>query len=131
MTKDWPAVAAVIRNRMQQLDMTQAELIQKSGLAPMTIREMINDSPRRRRSQATLAAVSEALGWPRSHLKQVLDGGAPRDPDRDDPILRELAELRESIRVLEERGDSADEVRAISSSLDRIEQQLTADDESP
>ncbi|MCX5042516.1 hypothetical protein OG921_04930 [Aldersonia sp. NBC_00410] len=131
MAKDWQGVSAAMRQRMGELDMTQAELVQKSGLAPMTIREMVNDTQRRRRSQVTLAAVSEALGWPRNHLKLVLEGESPKDPDRDDPVLQELAELRAQLRRLSGSEKNAEELRAINDRLDRIEQQLTGGDEAP
>lgn len=127
MTKDWAAVAKEVRERMQQLDMTQAELVQRSGLAPMTVRELVNDSARRRRSRATLAVLSEALGWPRDYLVDVVEGRRPSDPDRHDSILRELAEIRVELRTLDSSLSASDQVRAISDRLDRIEQRLSSD----
>lgn len=111
MARDWAAVAEAIKSRLGELDMTQAELIQRSRLAPMTIRELLYNTAQRRRSGQTLAAVSEALGWPPGYLRDVADGRDPGDPDAADPVLAELAALK-------------DAVAAISARLDAIEQQL-------
>jgi hypothetical protein len=111
MARDWAAVAGAMKSRLAELDMTQAELIQRSRLAPMTIRELLFNTAQRRRSDQTLAAVSEALGWPPGYLRAVAEGRDPGDPDVGDPVLAELAALK-------------DAVDAISSRLDAIEQQI-------
>jgi transcriptional regulator with XRE-family HTH domain len=116
MARDWAAVAEAIKSRLAELDMTQAELIQRSRLAPMTIRELLYNTAQRRRSNQTLAALSEALGWPSGYLRAVADGRDPGDPDAGDRVLTELAALKEA-------------VTAISSRVDSIEQQLAADGE--
>ena len=64
MARDWAAVADAMKSRLADLDMTQADLVQRSRLAPMTIRELLYNSAQRRRSDQTLAALSQALGWP-------------------------------------------------------------------
>jgi transcriptional regulator with XRE-family HTH domain len=111
MARDWAAVAEAIRSRLAELDMTQAELIQRSRLAPMTIRELLHNTAQRRRSDQTLAAVCEALGWPPGYLRAIAEGRDPGHPDAGDPVLAELAALK-------------DAVTAIHSRLDAIEQQL-------
>ena len=116
MARDWAAVAEAMKMRLAELDMTQAELIQRSRLAPMTIRELLYNMAQRRRSDQTLAAVSEALGWPAGYLRAVAEGRDPGDPDADDPVLSELATLREAVAT-------------INSRLDAIEQRLAADGE--
>ena len=116
MARDWAVVAEAMKSRLAELDMTQAELIQRSRLAPMTIRELLYNTAQRRRSDQTLAALSEALGWPAGYLRAVADGRDPGDPDAGDPVLTELAALKEA-------------VAAISSRVDAIEQQLAADGE--
>jgi transcriptional regulator with XRE-family HTH domain len=118
MTRDWSAVAEAMQGRLAELDMTQAELVQRSRLAPMTIRELLFNSAQRRRSDQTLAALSEALGWPPAYLRAVAEGQTPGDPDADDPVLAELAALKQA-------------VVAITSRLDVIEQQLADDDGQP
>ncbi len=111
MARDWAAVADAMKARLADLDMTQAELVQRSRLAPMTIRELLYNSAQRRRSDRTLAALSQALGWPPGYLRAVAEGHTPEDPDADDPVLAEVAALK-------------DVVTAITSRLDAIEQQL-------
>lgn len=111
MARDWAAVADALKARLADLDMTQAELVQRSRLAPMTIRELLYNSAQRRRSDQTLAALSQALGWPPGHLQAVAEGRAPEDPDADDPVLAELAALKDALA-------------ALTSRIDAIEQQL-------
>lgn len=116
MARDWAAVADAMKTRLGELDMTQAELVQRSRLAPMTIRELLYNAAQRRRSDQTLAAVSEALGWPPGYLRAVADGRDPGDPDAGDPVMTELTELKAAVTV-------------INSRLDAIERRLAADDE--
>ena len=116
MARDWAAVAEAMKARLAELDMTQAELVQRSRLAPMTIRELLYNSAQRRRSDQTLAALSEALGWPPGHLRAVAEGRDPGDPDAGDPVLAELAALKDALT-------------ALTSRLDAIEQQLADDGE--
>jgi transcriptional regulator with XRE-family HTH domain len=116
MARDWAAVAKAMKSRLAELDMTQTELIQRSRLAPMTIRELLFNTAQRRRSDQTLAALSEALGWPPGYLLAIAEGRDPGDPDANDPVLAELAALKEA-------------VTAITSRLDVIEQQLAGDGE--
>jgi transcriptional regulator with XRE-family HTH domain len=114
MARDWASVAEAIKSRLAELDMTQAELIQRSRLAPMTIRELLYNTAQRRRSNQTLAALSEALGWPTGYLRALAEGRDPGDPDAADPVMAELAVLK---------GAIAD----INARLDALEQQLADD----
>ena len=116
MARDWAAVADAMKARLADLDMTQADLVQRSRLAPMTIRELLYNSAQRRRSDQTLAALSEALGWPPGYLRA--EGRTPDDPDAGDPVLAELAAMK-------------DAVTALTSRIDAIEQQLADDGEQP
>ncbi|WP_447006643.1 hypothetical protein ACRAKI_09270 [Saccharothrix isguenensis] len=116
MSKDWDAVSVAITTRMAELDMKQTELKERSGLALQTVREIQLNLQPRDRSKRTLAALSEALGWPSDHLWLVLEGKDPGDPDASDPVLAELVALKGAITVLTDR-------------VDAIERRLTADDE--
>ncbi|MFD9734257.1 XRE family transcriptional regulator [Umezawaea sp. NPDC059074] len=116
MSKDWDAVSAAITTRMAELDMKQTELKERSGLALQTVREIQLNLQPRDRSKRTLTAMSEALGWPSDHLWLVLEGKDPGDPDAGDPVLTELAVLKDAITVLVDR-------------VDAIERRLAADAE--
>jgi transcriptional regulator with XRE-family HTH domain len=70
--------------------MTQADLAARAGVALMTVRELQNNLQPRRRNPRTLAAVSEALGWPGDQLARILEGQPATDVDQDDPVLAEL-----------------------------------------
>ena len=118
MARDWAAVADAMKARMADLDMTQAELVQRSRLAPMTIRELLYNSAQRRRSDQTLAALSQALGWPPGYLQAVAEGRTSANPETDDPMLAELAALK-------------DAVTALNSRVDALEQQLADGGERP
>ena len=118
MARDWAAVADAMKSRLADLDMTQADLVQRSRLAPMTIRELLYNSAQRRRSDQTLAALSQALGWPPGYLQAVADGRNPDDPDAGDPVLAELAAMKDALT-------------ALTSRIDAIEQQLADGGEQP
>jgi transcriptional regulator with XRE-family HTH domain len=118
--EDWDSVAEAIRNRLAETRMTQMDVASRARLSLTTIRELQHNlNPRRRRPQ-TLAAVSEALGWPSGYLGQVLRGERPElhaDEVRD-PILQALDGLGREIRELRDR-------------VEQIERQLAAEDAKP
>ena len=114
MAKDWDAVAAAIRARMAEIDMTQADLAARAGVALMTVRELQNNLQPRRRNPRTLSAVSEALGWPGDQLARILEGQPATDVDQDDPVLAELEAIKEDLNAVFRR-------------LDAIERQLGTD----
>lgn len=105
MEKDWEAVARVIDTRMRELDLTQTELAVRAGVAPETVRELRTNLRSRRRNPRTLAAISEALGWPPERLGDVLAGDVTHgsvDGDRDG-VKAEVARLRQAVDDLSER----------------------------
>ncbi|MBN9113373.1 MAG: XRE family transcriptional regulator [Pseudonocardia sp.] len=115
MAKDWDAVAAAIRARLLEMDITQAELATRAGVALMTVRELQHNLKPRRRSPRTLTAVSEALGWPPGRIAEILEGDLRTPADAKDPILRELDAVKHELALvasrldaLERRLDSAD-----------------------
>jgi transcriptional regulator with XRE-family HTH domain len=118
--EDWDAVAEAIRNRLAETRMTQMDVASRARLSLTTIRELQHNlNPRRRRPQ-TLAAVSEALGWPSDYLDRVLRGDRPEPHDDEvkDPVLRALDSLGREIRELRDR-------------VEQIERQLAAEDAQP
>lgn len=98
MAKDWEAVAAAIQARLDELDITQAELAQRAGVAPETVRELRNNLQPRRRHPRTLAAVSEALNWSSDHLAIVLRGDQPTGDAAAAP--EELAVIRDELNSI-------------------------------
>lgn len=116
MAKDWDAVAEAISARLVELEMTQAELASRAGVALMTVRELQHNLTPRRRSPRTLNAVSEALGWPPDRITQILDGdatGGAEEVDRSlrdelDGVRRELSAVVERLDALEQRMGPAD-----------------------
>jgi transcriptional regulator with XRE-family HTH domain len=118
VAKDWDAVAAAIRARLVEIDMTQADLAARAGVALMTVRELQHNLQPRRRNPRTLAAVSEALGWPGDQLARILEGQSAVDVDKDDPVLAELDAVKEDLTAIYRR-------------LDAIERRLGTDAERP
>jgi transcriptional regulator with XRE-family HTH domain len=112
VAEDWTAVAQAISARMAELRVTQMEVAAKARISLTTLRELQhNINPRRRRPQ-TLAALSEALGWPPEYLTTTLHGSAaePYADETHDPVLgalnsieRELGELRERVGRIEQQ----------------------------
>ncbi|MFC7612342.1 helix-turn-helix domain-containing protein [Actinokineospora soli] len=101
MSKDWQAVADAINARLDELEMTQKELADRSGVSVATLRQLQKNDARAKRSPRTLAAVSEGLRWPPDHLGKVLDGDAPGDSLPH--IAAELSQLRADIKDLQAR----------------------------
>ena len=112
MARDWAAVAAAMKARLTDLDMTQADLVQRSRLAPMTIRELLYNSAQRRRSDQTLAALSRALGWPPGYLQAIAEGRIPDNPHAGDPVLAELVALKDAFTALSSRVDALERQQA-------------------
>jgi len=106
VAKDWHAVATAIQGRLDELDMTQAELAARAGVALMTVRELQHNLTPRRRSPRTLAAVSEALGWPSDQIVRILDGQPASDVDTDEPLLAELDAVKADLRAIVRRLDA-------------------------
>lgn len=111
--KDWDAVARAIDERLVGLDMTQAELASRAGVALETVRELRKNLRPRRRNPRTLAAISRALGWEPGHLAQVLNGdgvaaeNAPAVTTSDLDALRQAyADLADRVTAIERRLDS-------------------------
>jgi transcriptional regulator with XRE-family HTH domain len=73
-SRDWPAVAAAVRQRMTALQITTARLSRHAGLSEATIRSIRagTASPR----PGTLARLSKRLGWPSGYLEDVAAGKA-------------------------------------------------------
>ncbi len=118
--EDWDAVAKAISDRLTDTRMTQMDVASRARVSLTTLRELQHNlNPRRRRPQ-TLAAISEALGWPSGYLAQVLhrDRPEPHVDEAADPLLRLVDELEHRIRDLRTR-------------VEKIEQQLAAEDVPP
>jgi hypothetical protein len=116
VAEDWTAVARAISDRITELRTTQMEVAAKARISLTTLRELQhNINPRRRRPQ-TLAALSEALGWPPDYLAATLHGGIgqPYADEKHDPVLNSLAAVERELRDLRDR-------------VDRIERQLAGE----
>lgn len=114
---DWDAVARAISARLADTRSTQMEVASRAQVSLTTLRELQHNlNPRRRRPQ-TLTAISEALGWPTGYLGEILAGREARlhDDEANDPTLTALGELGQ-------------ELRALRSRVETIEQQLAGGD---
>ena len=116
MAEDWTAVARAISDRMAELRATQMEVAGKARISLTTLRELQHNINPRRRRPHTLAALSEALGWPPDYLAATLHGGDAQHhaDEKHDPVLSSL------VAIERELGDLRDRV-------DRIERQLAGE----
>src|SRR5947209_15306551 len=124
VSEDWAAVAQAISQRMTELGINQAELIERSRVSKATVGELYHNSAQRRRSARTLEALSMTLGWHPQHLVAVLKG--QRVPDIGEPVSRSdedipgrlsaieyrLAQIEARLGVIDELSDRLEEINA-------------------
>jgi hypothetical protein len=106
--EDWDVVARAIQDRLAETRATQMDVASRARVSLTTLRELQHNlNPRRRRPQ-TLAAVSEALGWPAGYLASVLHGeqAQPHPDEAGDPVLANLTTLEREIHDLRARVDA-------------------------
>jgi transcriptional regulator with XRE-family HTH domain len=117
---DWEAVARAITARLADTRSTQMEIASRAKVSLTTLRELQHNLNARRRRPQTLAALSEALGWPSGYLEQVLRGQDPQphEDEASDPVLGAIESLETELRGLRSR-------------VEEIEQQLARGDEQP
>ena len=108
-TKDWDAVAAAIRARLVDIDMTQAQLAARAGVALMTVRELQHNLRPRRRNPRTLAAVSQALGWPPDRLARIVEGEQVTPRATETVVLAELAAVKAELHATARRLDKIEQ----------------------
>jgi hypothetical protein len=107
VAEDWDAVGRAISGRLDDLRATQMEIASRAKISLTTLRELQhNINPRRRRPQ-TLAALSEALGWPSGYLSEVLHGEIPRphEDEQRDPVMAALDSVEQELAALRARVD--------------------------
>ncbi len=117
MTDDWAAVARAISDRLEDTRVTQMDVAARAKISLTTLRELQHNISARRRRPQTLAALSEALGWPTDYLANVLGGQQVQThPDEaGDPVLDSLSSLERELHALRDR-------------VDQIEQHLAGED---
>ncbi len=132
MSEDWAAVAQAISQRMTELGINQAELIERSQVSKATVGELYHNSAQRRRSARTLEALSMALGWHPQHLAAVLKG--QRVPEIGEPVSRSdddipgrlaaieyrLAQIETRLGAIDELSDRLKEINASVEAVVRL-----------
>jgi len=81
---------------MMDIGMTQQELSTLSKVSIATLRAMVN-GPHRKFSQATLASVSRALGWPGDYLAGVARGDDVEEQSKPSSELQVIADGLQAI----------------------------------
>lgn len=88
MDQDWDAVAKAISDRIAELGIRQRDLADRANVGLSTVQELVNNWKPRKRNPKTLAAISEALGWPPGKIQAVADG---RPDELSEPSASSLA----------------------------------------
>lgn len=98
------AVAKVVNEQMAELELTQKELADLSGVSVATIRQ-VQSGVNRKRSAPVLQALSRALRLPDDALGRVASGRSATDTS--EPAVAELAaqlrDMQEALQGLSER----------------------------
>ncbi|WP_026423424.1 hypothetical protein [Actinokineospora inagensis] len=106
MGDDWGAVARCVRERLVELEMPQARLVQRSQVSKLVVREIAGGTVIRSRSPRTLEALSAALELHPQHLLAVLRGESPpKVGGTGDPALDRLDDVRELLGFILARLD--------------------------
>ncbi|WP_258946319.1 helix-turn-helix domain-containing protein [Lentzea californiensis] len=107
MQKDWEAVAAAINTRMSELGLMQVQVAERSGVSVAGLR-LLQKAKSPNAKPRTLAAVSEALGWPRDYLAAVRDGQSDAGEISDQSLVEQVRELRAEVAELRSRVDAVE-----------------------
>ncbi len=113
MTDDWAAVSRAITDRMVELSLSQRQLIERSRVSKAIVGEIQHNTVQRHRSERTLVALSQALGWHSNHLDAILKGYPP--PRVGDPVVTSEKDVPGRLTVIE------NELRQINDHLERID----------
>lgn len=98
---DWALMARVVNDQVAERGMTQRELAERSGVSEATLRK-IQSGGEQRRTRATLASISRALGFPDDHLWRVSRGATdPGQTWSDDELSALSAGLADLTRLLQ------------------------------
>jgi len=129
-TGDWQRLGRYVRERRDQLRLTQQGVTMRGGPSVATVRNIESATAERYRGQ-TFSQLEDALEWERGSVDAILRGGAPtplpagqpsaEDPSPPPPPQRTLAD------VLLERGlRSPDEIVPSDHVVDPLVDELLA-----
>lgn len=98
----WAEVARRIDERIDELKLTNAEVLRRSGLSYKTLARYLEGKPIRRRDKER--GLCEALGWTTDSIARILRGEEPEEALR--PLTpeerQELFDLRRRVAELED-----------------------------
>ena len=86
---DWKALAVAVRQRRDELGLTQEQVTERDGPSVATVR-LIESAGRDRYQHFTLAALERALDWPKGRCRAIL-AGQPVTQTKGDVRLASLA----------------------------------------
>ena len=105
MHSDWHAVARTIEDRMDQLGLSQTDLVRRSGVSDATIRKLQRGDATGEFRRPVLAAVSRALEMHPGALSAIARGDEPprvRDFLDRRLLMEKLRAVREALNDLED-----------------------------
>ena len=106
MEPNWAAVARAVSERMDELGMSQMDLVRRSGVSDATIRRLTRGDDRYGFRRTSLAAVSKALGWRPDALTAISRG---EDPPRTVDYL-DRQTLIEKVRAVRVACDELEDI---------------------
>lgn len=123
----WAAVGRRLRSRVNDLKLTKAEVIRRSGISDKTLTRYLDGEPIVRRDKER--ALCRALRWTDDSIELVRNGGEPIDAPTSVTVVDEpagLAALRREVEAIEERvarleaiGRAAESQASYKAQLDR------------
>lgn len=82
--KSWAAVATRIERRIDELKLSQRELVERSGVSSSTWRSLAAGAPVRRNDK--VRGICIALGWTPDSIDRILAGEEPNESPGSEPV---------------------------------------------
>lgn len=128
----WQRVGEALTDRFEELLMSKAELIEKSGVSDKTLKAYLAGEPIRRMDKRRDLAL--ALGWTADSINRVLEGGTPvlanggedlhPGGDRVDVLASAVAEMRQEMATY--RAEVSDLLAQMESLAETVRDALRA-----
>lgn len=108
MTNDgWTRVGRAIAERIDDLGVTKAEVIRRSGVSGTSLDAYISGQPIKRRDKLT--GLCAALGWTPGSIEAIANGRTPTLVAADAPTNGDRPDLEHRVSLIEGRLSATEE----------------------